>query len=271
MTNTIFEIDTLKLEVTQSQGNGPDVFLLHGNSSGAHTFNELINSDLENKYNFISINLPGHGKSSLPSDFELSIPNLSIIIGKLVTTLAKPGYFLIGHSIGGHILSHAIPALANCAGLILVSAPPVSLSTLAYVFKEDPCNGAIFKNEIAADELDLMVNALLGPAKSSLSCVENLTASIKSTDGNFRSKLGQSLGLGKINDEIANIQASKIPTAAIWGTEDAFLQRSYCADAQFDIALGNGNYEIKGAGHSPHLSHPNEFNAIIRTLLEHTN
>jgi len=262
------EKDGFSWEVASTEKEGHPVFLLHGNSSSAQSFDGLCQSSLSNQFQFHAVNLPGHGNSTLPESFDLSIPALAGPVANVIKSLAgNEGFSVIGHSIGGHIVNHGAALLSGCKALITLSAPPVSLDTLPTAFREDPCNAAIFRSELSDEDIDLMARCLLGSASDTGNYLATLKQSIAGTNPGFREKLGMSLGQGKLENEQSIVDASAIPCALIYGEEDLFIQSEFCENISFSNALNKGTYGISGAGHSPHLSHADTVHAILEDVL----
>tara|TARA_R110002072_G_scaffold238329_1_gene395682 strand:- start:16635 stop:17549 length:915 start_codon:yes stop_codon:yes gene_type:complete len=255
-------IDQIALEIFDSQSHGDAIVIVHGNSGSINLFSNLYQSDLAKDYRLIGVHLPGHGNSELGS--ELSIPYLAKLISHLLEVLKLERYLLVGQSIGGHVLSHALPALSKCRGLVLVSAPPLSLNTMAKAFKPDPVDGALFTADLSPEQIHLMADKLLGPQKDNEQAYVAMLDAISKCEGGFRQSLGESLAQGKLADEQKHILASEVPVALIWGTEDAFIYPEYYWQAQLSQTLGEGKYQIEGAGHHPHLSEQLDFVELIR-------
>jgi len=268
MKRSLIEINNLFIDVVMTEGHGDAIILLHCNSSSWRSFEFLFSSKLAEKYQIIAINLPGHSNSNLPIDFYLSIPSLADLIVEVVHAISPRRYLLVGHSVGGHIFSHSIQRMTDCNGLILISAPPVSMKTLSAAFKSDPCEGAIFTSELTSEKKELMAKALLGDIAGDKKAFNQLYESITGTDGHFRQKLGESLMQGKLLDEYEAIQSSKTPTSLMWGGQDSFIQPDFCAGITFNNPLGLGAYLFKNAGHSPHLSNSLMFEKILGDLAE---
>ncbi len=262
-------VEGLELEVLESHGAGPHVFMLHGNSSSAETFRALFESPLGERFKLVALSLPGHGRStaSVAPREQYSITNLARISEATITQYGAQEYALVGHSIGGHVFSHALPGLSTARGLILVSAPPISLSVLSQAFKPDPAGGAIFRGELDVKEIEVLARALLGPAGADAALLDGLRRSIKRTDRAFRPALGESIVAGELDDEVANVAHTQVPVAMVWGTDDAFINPGYYESIQAGQWLNGGRFPFHGSGHSPHLDRPREFAALLSKLL----
>lgn len=262
-------IDDVRLELRGSGGYGPTVFLLHGNSSSSRSFDGLLEGTLGRRYALWSIDLPGHGASApspRPRD-HYSIPGLSRLLGDAIAQLAEGPYALVGHSLGGHVLSHALPRLPGAQALVLISAPPLSLGSLPRAYRPDPVDGAIFKGPLSEPEIERLASALLGPAAQDPAHRDVLRAAIRATDPEVRATLGQSVMAGLLHDERAIVATTTVPVALVWGTDDAFIEPGYYDELHAERWLGRGRHAIAGAGHSPHLDHPAAVEGLLTDLL----
>jgi pimeloyl-ACP methyl ester carboxylesterase len=258
------KIAGLAIELLDSAGDGDVIFLLHGNSSSAYTFISLYDSELAKRYRLIAINLPAHWGSTPMA--VVSIPSLADLMCQITDFFAFSRYLVIGHSLGGHILSHALPRLSGCLGLVLVSAPPLSLSTISQAFKPDPVGGALFTDDLEAAQVNMMAAALLGRISKSSESFKNLTDSIRATSGSFRSLLGQSLMAGHLENEQAAILAAQVPVAMIWGQQDLFIAPEFYQQITLNNVLGEGFYPFINSGHSPHIDNSIQFIRIISDI-----
>ena len=270
MSTTFFDIPDGRLEARQSRSDGPLVVMLHGNSSSAATFAPVLAGPLGQRFRLVSLSLPGHGASTPARDPEsaYAVPALARLICDVIARWGATRYALVGHSLGGHIFSEALPGLPGAAGLVLISAPPLSLSTLPQAFAPDPVGGALFKGELNDAEVACLVSALLGGAARNEAIAAQLDSDVRRTDIRFRPSLGKSIMTGRLEDETAIVAATRVPVALVYGTDDVFLRREYQDSVGLGAVLGTGRFPIAGAGHSPHLERPDEVHAVLGRLLD---
>lgn len=269
MQRRMITVDGLKLEVIESLPIGQAVFLLHGNSSSAEAFLPLIDGPLGRQYRFISISLPGHGRSDpalSPSELY-SIPALARLVLHVIARFNVDEYALVGHGLGGHVFTHALPRLPDASGLMLISSPPISASTLTGALRPDPVAGALHRGALRPEEIDLLAKTLLGPAQADPALLDRQWTSIATTDRAFRPALGSSITAGSVADEQAILMHSPVPVALIWGSEDAFIEPSCHDEVLAGKWLKDGRYKFWGSGHSPHLEVSNHFAGLLHSLL----
>lgn len=86
-----------------SHNSGNRTFLLiHGFLSSTFSFRQLIPL-LRKKFNVVSVDLPGFGKSEKSLTFRYSYANYAQIMIRLIDRLSLRNTVLIGHSMGGQI------------------------------------------------------------------------------------------------------------------------------------------------------------------------
>jgi pimeloyl-ACP methyl ester carboxylesterase len=227
------EIGEHRLEVLQSTGPRPCVFLFHGNSGAAHSFETLLRSPLGRRHHLIACSFPGHGNSSKAlSDEQCTVPALGRLAARFVASFGVDNYWLVGHSLGAHALYEALDGFEGALGLVALSAPPLNLRTLPQAFQPDPCGGTIFKGALEAGEVQAMAEAFTQVPGN----VPKLAAWIEGTSPRFREALGASLGRGELLDEVAALRQRRIPAALFVGEADRFIQLDYCEQQAADTA-----------------------------------
>jgi pimeloyl-ACP methyl ester carboxylesterase len=270
MQRRLIEVDGVRLEVIESRPTGQTVFLLHDGSSSAETFLPLIHCPLGYVYRLVAISLPGHGRSDPASspDEAYSIPAMGRLIQRAIMRFkVDDEYVLVGHGLGGHVLTHALPGLSDASGLILINSPPASVITWDGTHRRAPASGTYFKGELTPDDIDILAKSLLGPASADASLLDQQWTAIATTDRKFRPALGASIAAGNIANEQAILRSSQVPVALIWGTEDPFTYPSAHDATEAGRWLLDGKYMLWHSGHCPHLDQRRQFSSLLNTLL----
>ncbi len=83
-------------------GSGPTVILVHGITEDLHAWDEIA-ADLRSDHDVIQVDLRGHGASSTGGDY--SVARLGADIVELATQLNLERPHLVGHSLGGIVVS----------------------------------------------------------------------------------------------------------------------------------------------------------------------
>ncbi|SFT65499.1 Pimeloyl-ACP methyl ester carboxylesterase [Lishizhenia tianjinensis] len=239
-------------------GNGYPVLLLHGFLEDETMWKEIRQSF--EGFQFISIDLPGHGKSAehpLTDDMQ----SIAQPVAKLIQSLGLTKYAVLGHSLGGYI------------GLELLksSIPPASICLLnSHPFEDTP-----FRKE---NRLRLV--ELLNTKKRSF-----LQQAIP---GLFMYPSNHDIEIRSLIDD-----AEKLPTEAIQHTtlamrnrenyattllEEAKKANIYCVDGEDDVLIQhralqdwckevNGMYlSIPDTAHMPFIETPDEVLECLETV-----
>ena len=261
------------IRVLDTGGAEPAVVFIHGNSGCAELFRGLLSEQYLHGYRGIALDLPGHGASGRSSNPErdYSVPGLATWLTDLLTRLELGAHALVGHSLGGHVVSAAIPQLKTTAALMLVSAPPINAATMGEAFLPDPTGGAMFGAELTGVEqrrfLDAVLPASGGAREASRSM---LLGAIASADVRFRPALLASIIAGRIDDERARAEQSELPTCLVFGRGDPFLRVEYARGLKLKLPFSGGVHVFEHSGHSPHLDAPEQFGALLRRFLDAT-
>ena len=116
--------DGLRIHVAVS-GVGPPLVFLHGFTGSAETW-APFRAAFDAEYRMIAVDLPGHGKSSSPSDPErYRFDRLGDDLVRVLDSLSNERVVVLGYSMGGRAaLRFAVAHGDRVAGLVLESASP---------------------------------------------------------------------------------------------------------------------------------------------------
>ena len=232
-------------------GRGPAVLFTHGFASSSHMYAATV-ADLSTDHTTITWDIRGHGKSDSPADpaeysADLSLSDMAGILDAAGDRRAV----LVGHSLGGYLsLEFTFANPDRVEGLVLVGTGPG--------YRKDEARAAW--NQMAERyAADLDERGLDGMPSSA-----ELDAGVhRSAEGLALAARGiLSQRDGHVLEALATIAA---PTLVVVGENDEPFQAAsrYMAAKIPDAEL----VVIDGAGHAPPVTHPNEFNAALRSFL----
>ena len=233
-------------------GTGPAVLVTHGFSATSAMWAGQVDV-LAADHTVIRWDMRGHGESEYPSDPAEYTLNLTL--QDMVTVLdgAKASRaVLIGHSLGGFAsLEFARVHPRRVAGLILVDTGPGFRQTEAREAWNAYARGT-------ADTLES--KGLEGLGRSD----EVMMARHRDATGLALSARG--VLVQRDAAVIDALPAISVPTLVIVGSED----RAFRSGADYMAAKipGAELVVVDGAGHAPNLTHPEVFNATIRSFLD---
>jgi pimeloyl-ACP methyl ester carboxylesterase len=103
----------------ERSGVGPSLVLVHGITESRRTWDPLIEA-LSTTHDVVAVDLRGHGMSNSLGEFD--VISLAGDVHEVVDSLGINGPLLIGHSLGGTVVS-AYAAIYPCRGVINVDQP----------------------------------------------------------------------------------------------------------------------------------------------------
>lgn len=253
------DINGVHLHFTETgKTGGKPVILMHGWGCDTTTVAGIA-AALEGTRRVISVDLPGHGKSSEPPMLSDGRPwgvyEYADTIEKLIKTLGLDSPALIGHSYGGRVaivLGSRIPVekivLVDSAGI----KPKRKLSYYWKVYR--------FK------ALKKILPLIMGKKKGA-ELIEKRRAKAGSADYRAASPVMRMVMSRSVNQDLRHLMPSiKAPTLLIWGEADTATPLS---DAKImeHIIPDAGLVSFKGVGHYSFLDRPAQFRAVIQSFL----
>lgn len=269
MINKKIDIDGINISYGDNENyEKPILVFLHGNSSSRTVLSGLIDL-IVSDYHIVSIDLPGHGqsdKSNNPS-IDYTIKGYSKLVISVIEGLNLAGCILIGHSLGGHVAIESLPYIHDLAGLVLISAPPISESNLSELFFDDPTDGAIFTSSINEHQITKITSCFANAHNIHPNLFKSIYQSIENTDPNVRQYIGHSLLSGDFSNEVVILRAYKKPFISFFGKEDPFIKLDAAYDALKDSSVHSQSYIVLGASHSPHIENAESFVIALKKYI----
>jgi pimeloyl-ACP methyl ester carboxylesterase len=227
------------------------VLLTHGFAASSHMFASTV-AALSTDRTAIVWDMRGHGSSDSPDD--PAAHSVATFLDAMLASLDDVGAeraVMLGHSLGGYVsLEMAIAHPERTAALVLVDTGPG------------------FRNDAARDGWNEMAEGYARDLDER--GLGGLPGSDELSAGVHRSATGLALAArvvlrqsdGHVLEALPSID---VPTLVVVGERDTpFLNGSrYMADKIPDATLA----VIDGAAHAPPVSHPEEFNAVLRSFL----
>jgi pimeloyl-ACP methyl ester carboxylesterase len=253
-------------------GSGPPLLLLHGLFDSLESWQKLIPT-LSNRFKIYAIDLPGFGKSPLPTPWTKSISGMINAVTAFLDEKKIKRVSLLGNSMGGGLalgIAGVLPepidriVLMNPYGLpSLPLATKAALgaitgSLLPYLLGRSAlrrCAKGILTRSIYNPDLvtDPLIQRVIQPF-SSIHQRKNL----------FRFLRGiSSEEIQSIDDRLPMITH---PVLIIWGEKDGWLSDAHWRRLR-DRLKNSQIIKIPNCGHLPHLEKPNEVaKAVIQFL-----
>lgn len=263
LTDHSIRLSNATLRITESDGPGMPIVMVHGTASSRAAFDRQLESPLADTHRLIAVDLPGHGESKdLRDAAGYSLGGLTAITAELLARLRLGRFVFVGWSLGGHIgmelLSHP-----DLAGLMIVGAPPVGRGSIAMLRAFHASWDMLLASKETYTDRDVARFFHLCFKRGA--SIELLDA-IRRADGRVRPAVVRSLMRGECSDQRQAVEQAQVPVAIINGRDDPFVRLGYL-DGLKSRSLWYGLPQvIEDAGHAPFWDQPETFNALLEVF-----
>ena len=218
---------------------------MHGACENSSFWNHQ--KSLSDRFRIITIDLPGHGRSS-PLPREIEIRNYSDIVSEFVSKTCKDKPILVGHSMGGAItLLNAIEHPGSLRGVVLVCTG-AKLGVLPSI------------REGLRSRFEETVKAVVGPrqfsSKTNLETIRFVTNEILKCKNLVAASDYEACNSFDVRQKLQTIS---IPVLIIAGEEDKMTPAIWSTYMKENIPRSK-LVVIRDASHLPMLERPGEFN-----------
>ncbi|MEO6395636.1 MAG: alpha/beta hydrolase [Devosia sp.] len=250
------------IRVTESNGRGVPLLLLHGSGSSRQIFDAQLNSALAERYRLVAIDLPGHGESTdaaVPA-VNYTLPGLARIVGDVLDQMEISRAVVFGWSLGGHIALEMMNTNPVVLGAMLSGAPPIGHGPLAVLrsFRISLDSMLASKEHFSEAEVTRFARLCFGDHVTP----ERLHA-IRRADGRLRKIMFGSMMSGRCADEKTLVETSPIPIAMVNGSDDPFFRARYVAGIRYAALWDTMCHIIPDAGHDAFAAYPEIFNPML--------
>jgi pimeloyl-ACP methyl ester carboxylesterase len=254
-----------RLRLTQSDGPGMPVLMVHGSGSSRAAFARQLASPLADSHRMIAVDLPGHGDSSDAEEISTySLRGLTAAITSLVDALELERFALLGWSLGGHIGMEMLSD-RRLAGVMVCGAPPLMHGPFAMLRMFKPSWDMLLAGKEQFTERD--VARYFGLCFGRGATQELFDAVIRA-DGRLRVGVLQSMMRGDFVDERRAVEHAAVPVALVNGRDDPFVRLGYL-DGLSGAGLWHGMpIVIEEAGHAPFWDQPDAFNELLAGFID---
>ena len=250
----------MKLHV-ESQGQGPDLVLLHGWAMHSGVFAELLPT-LTAHHRVHCIDLPGHGRSG----FDPAMGNLQALADLLQPYVPRHS-LVLGWSLGG-LLALKLAQQMPLQGLILSNTTPCFVANDSW---SPGMAQAIFaqffsrlQQNLRSTVQDFLALQVRGDSDA-VHTLATLQAALLATPGDAQA-LQLGLQILRDADERAHLASVTAPTLVVVGEYDRITHPKAGDYLATHLPQARCHW-IKRAGHAPFISHRSEFIATVNAFL----
>lgn len=237
----------------------PIVFI-HGNSMDMNIYKFQFNSGLTTDFQLVGIDLPGHGSSARWESYSLG--QMAFEVCNLIEQQFETPYFLVAHSLGGHLAVQGLSNLKKVKGLILCGTPPLgSVADIAVAF--NPGIGQLFyKQAWTKEEIDSIIN-YISPENAGI-----IYSALKKSDPNFRRDLSHPDFLADFKNEWVELEKINTPVYLTCAKDDILINKAYIQEALQNYSFPDITYhELSQGGNIPFLNAPELFNDYLKKTI----
>ena len=253
------------LSVSRS-GSGAPLILLHGWGLHSGVWQNLL-TELEKQFHCFAVDMLGHGDSQGEDVKDFSLENMRNELHQLVKEIDSEKIILLGWSLGGLVAMDFVnhyPEHIN--KLILVAANASFCQQINWPDAMDESVLNNFAEQLEQDykkTVDKFMALQMFGADNYKQSLKTLKQSISSRPEPAIKTLRQGLKILKVTDLREQIKNISQPVLIITGEHDRLMphKAGNAMQALFKNARCN---MIKGAGHAPFISHPEEFVRLIK-------
>lgn len=263
--DTNISVQGNRLRLTQSDGTGLPVLMLHGSGSSRLAFARQLESPLATSHRLIAVDLPGHGDSSDARDTSTySLRGLTATVKAVIDALELERFALLGWSLGGHIGMEMLGD-ARLAGVMVCGAPPLMHAPFAMLRMFKPSWDMLLAGKEQFTERDVARYFGLCFGRGA---TQQLYDAVIRADGRLRVGVLQSMMRGEFLDEKRAVELATVPVALVNGREDPFVRLGYL-DGLSGAGLWHGMpIVIEEAGHAPFWDQPEAFNELLSAFID---
>jgi magnesium chelatase accessory protein len=252
----------------------PDAVLLHGTGASTHSWRDVAPA-LSSQFRVISLDLPGHGFTDLPSADALSLPGMGAAVSALLSVMGISPTLLAGHSAGAAVAAWiassgrlSVPQLVGINGAWLPFGGPAApwLSPATRWLAQSPGAARLFSTLAASP---LVLDRLLAGTGSAIDAAGRRGyATLVGSPGHVSAALGMMArwDLRELVPTLARQMAqSSTRLQLIVGSRDLTVAPSQSAQLARQVP-GTRLDWLPGLGHLAHEEAPQEVAALIASV-----
>ncbi|QNA43209.1 alpha/beta fold hydrolase [Lacibacter sediminis] len=258
-------IEGIQLAFLESKGITDDIiFLVHGNSTSARSWNKQLKSPDLSSYRMIAFDLPEHSESGslVNTRFTCSLPQLGEILSAAVKQLSGNNRFILaGVSLGTNIIAETLKYSIHPSGIALIGSCVIGGEfTLEKIFKKNIDLHAGFTDSVSEHELKKY--AALAFSSDEEKDWLDFSTSYYQVKNNFRSKMFASVAAGDFSNEIDLLIQQSAPVLVIFGEDEKVCEPDYLDEAGLNL-WENRTFKIENAGHFVNNDNPEVLNSLL--------
>ena len=256
--------------IRDTEGQGPAVFFIHGNSSCSLVFEAQFEGPLAERHRLVAMDLPGHGESADAGDpgRTYSMPSYAEAAADVLASLDIADPVVLGWSLGGHIgieMTHLLPGMR---GLVITGTPPAGpgAEEVNVAFAQIPELAFAGTEDFSEEQVQTFARYIYSLTKPASA---ELVEAVRRTDGRARQCMFADFldPASRLKPQIRSVASWPKPLAIIQGSDEPFMDLAYFDTLDY-ANLWRGQVQvIEGCGHAPFLERPEDYNPLLEAFL----
>jgi pimeloyl-ACP methyl ester carboxylesterase len=259
------------IAIAESDGLGPAVLLLHGNSSAKEIFREQLESPLGSESRLIAMDLPGHGASSDAHEPNTgyALAGYAACAAEVLNKLGVAEAVVFGWSLGGHIAMDMIGKFPGLVGVMISGTPPVpgTPAGLSLGFRPSLDMALASQKQWSETEAEAFARAAIG--RNAMFEPFMLEAA-RRADPRSREVFFAGVFAGQAGDQRRQAETDRTPLAIVNGAEDPFINHGYFDTVRYANLWDGRVHRLSGLGHAPFWEAPEQFNSLLERFVAET-
>ncbi len=255
-----------RIRVSDTEGSGLPLLLLHGSSTSRKVFERQCRPRLLEKTRILAIDLPGHGESDDAHDPEVTytLPGLVDAIEEVLEKLRIGSLAVFGWSLGGNLAIEMLARAKMVEGVLISGTPPVAPGLIGLLRGFHASFDLMLASKPQWSERDIERYEANCFGHSATPDLRNCLAR---ADGQFRSVFSHSLMRGDGFNQRRAVLDADVPVFIVNGADDPFVRHSYVAGFE-KTEHQRPVVQIEGAGHAAFREKPEPFNAVLEQFVD---
>jgi pimeloyl-ACP methyl ester carboxylesterase len=250
--------------IAAGQGNSPLVVLLHGMSTSADVFREVMH-ELSDEFWLIAPDIPGFGESENTEPYTL--PHLVEWLASFREVLNLPAMMVVGHSFGGALATNFTISYPQEVTRLLLAAPAIFAADLLpdFLKRLEISTGFVDFASTLSRSSALQESQSGRPFYDPDKIDESVWPRRLNSFDQARATSGvlKALAFHNISSELSEIRQ---PVCVVWGKNDIVLPSAHAQQIAEELPDASV-YVWNECGHLPFLEKQEEFLAIARRFL----
>jgi pimeloyl-ACP methyl ester carboxylesterase len=238
------------------------IIFLHGNSCSSRLWQKQFESTLNDKYQLVAFDFMGFGNSDHSDTMDdYSITALKDSVQYFIKEQGLDNYFIVGHSLGAHVIHQLSNELKGCKGIVSIGAPPISLPPdVTKIYLATAPTDVMFIKDFTEADLDRVTSVFF---HSQADTPPFFKEDFRKSDSNTRAAIGATLGDPAFKDEVVELHNSQLRKLFISGKEERSINNEYYSSLNFPNTWRQKVFTIENAGHVPQWENVDAVNQLI--------